>query len=100
MRVGQATHRAGVTLKIIDRHPKSEAPEDQVVYTQQDNILDRGGPINEAYQIGVYPSLVLIDSSGTIVMKDVGVKAPVDTFDEYLAGQFKRLLSTPGPTTA
>lgn len=93
IRVAQASKRAGVKLLTIDRYAKSDDPQDQLIYGEPGNILDKGGIINKAYGIGVYPSLVLINNSGTIVMKDVGVKAPVDTFDHYLKEQFQILLS-------
>ena len=79
-------------MVIVDRYSKSDAPEDLEIYSQPDNVLDFGGGINRAYGIGAYPSLVLIDRSGTIAMKDVGGKATVDGFFDYLCEQFRMLL--------
>lgn len=92
MQVAAACHRAGVDLLIVDRYAKSDAPEDQAIYARRGNILDFGGPINTAYQIGVYPSLVLISSEGKIVLKDVGNRVKPDVYGEYLRSKLAVLL--------
>ena len=93
MQVAAACHKAGVNLVIVDRYAKSDAPEDQAIYAEPTNILDFGGAINRAYGIGVYPSLVLIDQAGKIVLKDVGSgQAPAEKFGEYLGGRLRALL--------
>ena len=57
------------------------------------NILDFGGAINSAFQVGVYPSLVLINLAGRIALKDVGGgQAPAEQFGTYLSGRFQALL--------
>ncbi|TSA86849.1 PIN domain nuclease [Deinococcus detaillensis] len=92
MQVAAACHQSGVDLLIVDRYTKSDDPEDQTIYAQRGNILDFGGPINTAYQIGTYPSLVLINSEGKIVLKDVGNRAKPDVYGEYLKNKFAVLL--------
>jgi len=93
MKVAYGCHSADVDLIIVDRYAKSNAPEDKAIYEQSGNILDFGGAINTAFQIGVYPSLVLIDRAGRIVLKDVGGgQTPPETFDEYLRNRFSTLL--------
>ena len=91
MQVAAACHLGGVTLLIVDRYAKSEEPEALEIYAQPGNILDIGGPIHTAYQIGVYPSFVLINQ-GQIVLKDVGDKARPEVYGEYLQGRFAALL--------
>ena len=89
MKVAAACYNRNVRLVIVDRYSKSDAPEDKAVYAQPGNLLDFGGPINRAYQIGVYPSLVLIDRAGIIVLKDMGGdQAPPEGFGDYLQGRF------------
>ncbi len=92
MQVAAACHRGGVRLVIVDRHAKSEEPEALEIYTQPGNILDVGGPINTAYQIGVYPSFVLV-KDGLIVFKDVGIKARHEVYGEYLQKRFAALMA-------
>ena len=93
MKVAAACHQNNVRMVIVDRYSKSDAPEDLMIYSQPDNVLDFGGGINRAYGIAVYPSFVLIDQAGTIAMKDVGGnKATVDGFFDYLCEQFRVLL--------
>lgn len=93
MKVAAACHQAGVNLIIVDRYSKSDAPEDQAIYAQSGNILDFGGAINSAFQVGVYPSLVLIDPAGRIALKDVGGgQAPAEQFGTYLSNRFQALL--------
>lgn len=92
MQVAAACHQAGVDLLIVDRYAKSDAPEDRAIYDQRGNILDFGGPINTAYQIGVYPSLVLISSEGKIVLKDVGNRVKPEVYGKYLIDKFAVLL--------
>ena len=93
MKVAAACSQEGVELMIIDRYAKSDNPKDKEIYTQPGNVLDVGGAINTAYQVGVYPSLILIDRSGHIVMKDVGTQAAPEQFDSYLRTQFGALLT-------
>jgi hypothetical protein len=89
MKVAAACHTGKVRLVIVDRYAKSDAPEDRAIYTQPGNLLDFGGPINRAYQIGVYPSLVLIDGAGVMVLKDIGGgQVPPEQFGDYLQGRF------------
>jgi hypothetical protein len=94
MKVAAACQQAGVTMVIVDRYAKSEAPEDKEIYSQPGNILDFGGAINSAFQVGVYPSLVLIDNTGHIVLKEVGGgHTPPERFDEYLRDCFGKVLA-------
>ena len=94
MQVAAACHNAGIDLLVVDRYAKSDDPESREIYTQRGNILDFGGPINTAYQIGTYPSLVLVNAEGTIVLKDVGGgQARPEVFGAYLRGKFSALLN-------
>ncbi|WP_424951498.1 hypothetical protein [Deinococcus sp.] len=94
MRVAAACRNSGVDLIVIDRYSKSDAPEDKEIYNQPGNILDFGGLINSAFQIGIYPSLVLINEAGQIVLKQVGSgKTPPEQFGEYLQDRFSIVLA-------
>ena len=93
MQVAAACHNAGIDLLIVDRYAKSDDPEAREIYTQRGNILDFGGAINNAYQIGLHPSLVLLNTEGKVVLKDVGTKAKPEMFSEYLERKFSTLLS-------
>ena len=94
MQVAAAYHKAGIDLPIVDRYAKSDDPASLEIYSQRGNILDFGGSINTAYQIGKYPMLVLVNAAGEIVLKDVGGgQARPEVFGEYLGEKFSTLLN-------
>ena len=93
MQVASACQAAKVGLRIVDRYAKSDDAEAKAIYNEPTNILDWGGSVNSAYQIGVYPSLVLINAAGKIVLKDVGNKVKPEQMRQYLDKRFDELLS-------
>lgn len=87
MFVGQTCSSLDIRLIVIDLSSGESGIE---VYDNEELILDNNGEWNKMYSIAIYPTFVLIDKNGHILLKEVDVKVPVDQFKAY----FKKLLKT------